>query len=460
MTIQANYLEQILGDNQEAKFAIREVPHFVGCSNGLLDLVYTYGRVYSLQEGESLTREGEFDQWVYFVLSGGLVVNVEGEQVDTISSSMVGESCIFGEARKATLNAREGGVVALGIDMAVLDTLQGANGNATGNIQVYIELLSIITEEIIDRIADLAAAQLNVASKLAVNIKAEEVADIIDVLIANSYSGDPQLNIAIYKHLMKRDKGLLALSLEPDRITVNTRKFYSHCVNLGRPELALELAQIVYDIQQGRDASDDGTTGYLRRHDFHSFAGDVFRQVAEVYETIRGDQQKNREITETGWREHFRMDGDLRINLTQLCNWLRSAYRFTDFQLVDVLVKILQTASVYTTEINNTNREIMVEISQIKGLKKLEAITGGMDIAVSLYFDTRTPEEMIPLFSKHVLEVHLINPYLERVGKPALVAQQAGGDDAAPLDGAAADATPPAAGQAGETKDILDSLFD
>lgn len=449
MEIQANYLDKVLGSNQEAKFAIREIPHFQNCSDELLDLVFAYGRIFSLEVGESLTREGEFDQWVYFLLGGKLAVLVGGEQVDTISSAMVGERCIFGEARKATLNAEEGGVRALGIDMAVLDTLQGGNGESAENVRVHCELLSIITEEIIDRIADLAYIQLDVASKLALNIQSDEVADIISALIASSYSGDPQINIAIYKFLMRRDKALLALSLRSDKITVNTTRFYAHCVNSGRLELALELAQTIYELQQGAHADGGGVGGFMGSRNFNQFVHEVFEQIAERCRDTQAGRKNPRKITETAWREHFRMGPDLHISLAPVCEWLQYAYGFTDLQVVETLVMILQQASGYTMEINKSNKEMMIELSQIKGLKKLEGLTENAEIVLSVFFDTRTTEEMIPLFSKHVLEVHLIKPYLERTGKPA-AAEDAG-------DTAQKAATE---GETDESEVLLDSLFD
>ncbi len=91
MTVKANYLQQILGDNEEAQLAIREIPYFRDCSDKLLRLIFRYGRVFSLQEGEELTREGEFDQWVFIVLSGRLAVYVGDDRVDVTTSSLVGE---------------------------------------------------------------------------------------------------------------------------------------------------------------------------------------------------------------------------------------------------------------------------------------------------------------------------------------------------------------------------------
>ena len=119
MTLRATYLEQVLGENPEAVFAIREVPLFYDCTDPLLQLIYRYGRIFALGHGEELTRENEFDQWVFFVLSGRLAVYVDGDRVDTISSSMVGERCILGEPRRATLRAADEGIVALGVDISI-----------------------------------------------------------------------------------------------------------------------------------------------------------------------------------------------------------------------------------------------------------------------------------------------------------------------------------------------------
>lgn len=457
MDVQANYLEKILGDNEAAKYAIREVPHFRNCSEDLLNLVYTYGRIFSLREGENLTREGEFDQWVYFMLSGKLAVLVGGELVDTISSSLVGERCIFGEPRKATLSADAGGVTALGIDMAILDTLQGGNsgGGAASKAPIYVELLSIITGEIVDRIADLAYNQIDISSKLATNIKADQLTDIITALLENGYGGNPEANIAIYKFLMKQDKALLALSLQDDKITVDTRKFYSHCVNMGKPQLVLELANAIHDFQETGGELGIDMKKYTGQYNFHHFVRVAYEKISQHYKGIRPDGG-GREITESGWREQFRLGGALRIELDRVCDWLKRAYRYTDLQLIDALVALLKAASSYTAEINKANKQMMFELSQIKSLKKLESVTAGEDSIVPDYYASKTPEEMIPMFSKHVLEVHLINPYLERLG--AAAAARRGHTPAQSGPATAGESVPPESG--GDAQSLADSLFE
>ena len=478
MDVKANYLEQMLGENQEALFAIREVPHFRTCSENLLRLIYTYGRIYALREGEKLTREGEYDQWVFFILNGKLAVYVGEEWVDTISSSLVGERCILGEPRKATLSAGEGGVTALGVDMAVLDALEGSGGQTPEMVPLYAELLSIITAEIINRIADLAYNQLEISSKLAINVKSEAITDVINGFMHNAYAGRPEANLAIYKQLARRNRELLALVLEDDKITVDTRRLYALCVNGGHGDLILELAGEMHDFLLGtRQAEQEEAAHYTADYNFFEFVGHVFASIAQQYDGIKSGKTRGREFKETAWREKFRLGGDLTIDLDQLRKWLKDAYQFTDLEIIEALKFMLHEASAYTAHINMANRKMIHELSQIKLLQKLDTEAAVSDNFTPEYYSAKTPEEMIPMFSKQILEVHLVKPYLEKLGlngdaaaedsaAPAAVSSAEEGEAAAPPasssaeSSAAADAATAATSEEVSAQDVADSLFD
>ncbi|MCZ6843453.1 MAG: hypothetical protein O7G32_11560, partial [SAR324 cluster bacterium] len=422
MNVKANYIEQVLGENQDALYAIREIPHFKHSSEELLKLIYTYGRVYALREGEQLTREGEFDQWVFFVLNGKLAVYVGEEWVDTISSSLVGERCILGEPRKATLSAGEGGVTALGVDMAILDTLESAGGHDPQKFQVYGELLSIITGEIINRIADLAYNQLEISNKLAINVKSEAVTDVINGFLAHEYRGRPEVNMAIYKFLARKDRVLLGMALESDKITVDTRKLFALCVNSGRTALTLELANLVHDFSlEDSQALEEDAGHYTEQFNFYAFVGQVYARIIEQYGATKFGQPGGRPLRESAWRQKFRLRGSMSVDLANVCIWLKSAYRFTDLEIVEALRFMLHEASAYTDQINMANRQIMIELSRIKVLQKLDSIVNDSEKFTPQFYDSKTLEEMIPEFSKQILEVHLIKPYMERLEQAGLV---------------------------------------
>ena len=59
MEVKTNYLGALLGGDQNARMAIREIPLFRTCSDELLELVFRYGRIFSLREGETLGIVGE-----------------------------------------------------------------------------------------------------------------------------------------------------------------------------------------------------------------------------------------------------------------------------------------------------------------------------------------------------------------------------------------------------------------
>ncbi|MCH8843087.1 MAG: Crp/Fnr family transcriptional regulator [SAR324 cluster bacterium] len=413
METRTNYIDQVLGDNPDALMAIREVPHFRDSSRKLLDLIYKYGRIFALNEGEVLTREKEFDQWVFFILSGRLAVYVDDEWVDTISSSLVGERCILGEPRKATLQAAEEGMTALGVDMALLDLLNDPDRPDGEDLSVCVELLSLITGEILNRIVDLAYNQIDVAGKHRTYLDSEHTAEIIHKLRENAYAADPQVNIEVFKFLKSRANFRLASCLSGDGITVDTRKFYAHCVNIGEHGLIYDLAET---LRRGNDSSGgvrSPSAAINRNSPFHfkDFARIVGERISER------DRERNpvNGVTASGWKSRFKLSNELQIDLPGVCAWLGQSHGFSEIDLIETLMIILKEASDYTARINASIKSMIRELGEIKFLRKLQSVATETDASAPDFYISRTPEEMIPLFSKHVLEVHLIKPYLERL---------------------------------------------
>ena len=417
MEPRANYIAQVLGENQGALYAIREIPHFRNCSEELLNLVYTYGRVFSLMEGETLTREGEFDQWVYFIINGKLAVHVGGDWIDTISSALVGERCILGEPRKATLSAGEGGVMALGVDMAVLDALQENENSGKNQIRIYSELLSIITGEIITRIAELSSNQLDISSKLSMYHKLDLEAEIVTGMMENAYLDDREVNMVIHKHLMKNDREELTLSLKEDRFRVDTRKLCSNFLNRGLNGKIPELADEIFTFlnASGKFPPPDLEMGDGAGYDFHHFVGSIAGKMEEKFRSRPESSRAGKSMTLSGWRENFRLSDQFSVDLDKTIGWLESVYRFSAVEIIDFLKFLLQEGSEYTAAINRSTQKMISYLTQLKSMKKLETSRKAVDQVQLDYYSSTSTEDMIPIFSKHILEVHLVNPYLEEI---------------------------------------------
>ena len=414
MTTKANYLEQIIGENAEAVMAIREIPHFKNCSPRLLKLVYKYGRIFSLRHDEELTREQEFDQWVFFIIRGRMAVYVEGECVDTISSALVGERCILGEARKATLRAAEEGIMALGIDMAMLDALNQPAGQDSEDAAVTVELLSIIVGEIVDRVAVLSINQLDISRKYSTYHESEELSDIVSRLRSDADGGDRRFNLELYKYLNRHDRGALALCLEPDRVTVDAKKVYAHYVNTGRQDALYALGRKLRAFLAGAAGGENGTGKPLC--DFFSLVGNIAAKEGERHDRRAEPNSARLPMTEAKWRRQFRLGRDATVDLVRVCDWLRSAYAYTEVELADALMIMLKEASDATAQINRSIENMLKELNRIRFIKQIGSAPEGQDKSMAEYFESRPVDEMIPMFSKNILQVHLINPYLDNLG--------------------------------------------
>ena len=260
MNRETSYLGNLLGDVPEARMAIRELPLFRTCSEDLLDLAFRYGRIFSLREGEDLTREGEFDQWVYFVIDGRLEVYVDEERVDTITSSLVGERCILGEPRRATLKASRGGINALGVDMSLLDTLTDPAQAGGENLPIYLELLGRIVGEIVERVAEMEFNRMNVVHKHGILTQSERITGIVDHLRQNGFSDNQEAEFTIHRHLVRHEPVLLSRATDTDPFKVDTRRVYTLCLEWGRPDILHDLAEAVCR-QSGPGFPSNSTTG-------------------------------------------------------------------------------------------------------------------------------------------------------------------------------------------------------
>ena len=180
-----NYCEAILGNNTSAKKTIRLIPELSNCSDELLDLVFTYSKAVNIKQGEVLIKEGLFDQWVYFMVKGQLDILVNDSKLGSTPGPLVGERCIVGEPRRATLVAGEDGVMALGIEMSLMDEVNRQINDfsqteadeskilafSNEKNKIAIELLAIVLNEVILRILELSRTSLYILKQLTLSLK-------------------------------------------------------------------------------------------------------------------------------------------------------------------------------------------------------------------------------------------------------------------------------------------------
>ncbi|MCH8077971.1 MAG: hypothetical protein IIC64_19365 [SAR324 cluster bacterium] len=149
-------------------------------------------------------------------------------------------------------------------------------------------------------------------------------------------------------------------------------------------------------------------------------------------------------------RLFFTLNYDFEIDLKGLAAWLSRVQGYAEKELAEVLMVLLREVSAYTGQVNAGMKRLLMELKAVNFIKELETTDERALSNISDFYDTTPPEDLIPFFSKNILEVHLIQPYLDalaELGEPETGAGEGpgGAEGAAP-------------GQQG--KELLDSLFD
>jgi CRP-like cAMP-binding protein len=442
MAVKTNYLANILGQDPEALLALRELPAFHDCSGQLLEALFRYGKVALLREGEELTREGEFDQWVYFIITGRLAVYVGQEHVDTITSSLVGERCILGEHRRATLRAAEGGVTALGVDMALLDALRDQAATVREPIAVYLELLSIITGEVVNRIAELEFNLLDFTYKYLTHTRTERLSDILRDLARGAYRADRNANFAVYRYLLRNNPVALSRCAEPDGYTVDTRQLYADAVLAGEHDLLYRVAEAVQAALEPAPAGNGGAAGAAGAAarpagsadaapvTYAAFTAHIARMITAQHGAHSWSSAAAASMA-AGIRKRLRLNEAQSVNLRGLLQWLTTEYRFTAEDTIDLLMSLLKESSDATARINGEIKRMVHELTQTRFAKELESASLGKGLSPAEYYHNTPLDELIPFFSKNILDVYLVQPYAAR-----LQAAEAGAWEGQPAQGA------------------------
>lgn len=104
---------------------IRKVPFLTSYSDEQLLDILSLSKMRKFSPGNLITREGEFDSWLYIILSGEVSISCMGTPIAAISSpgATIGEMAIVdGEPRSASVSAVTE-TTTLAIDMSVTDRM-------------------------------------------------------------------------------------------------------------------------------------------------------------------------------------------------------------------------------------------------------------------------------------------------------------------------------------------------
>lgn len=299
-----NYCAAILGENKTAMSAIRLIPELAECSDELLALIYAYSKPVDIPPGETLIKEGMFDQWVYFVIRGELDVLIDGEYLGSTGGPIVGERCILGEPRGADLVSGKDGLMALGVEMSIIDALnreinnfqqtaasdEEAEAFANDRMALALEILIIILNEVIGRITHLYDSGVTGA-----------------------------------KHLDEADQGQ----------SIKTRG--------------------LYEFSEDRSPSEEkGASREFLLYSFSDFSETVYYELLQKYLSEYGFSDFPLEA----WKERFSADENGNVSIGEAFDWLNRDFNIANTTLVEIASSIFEVASQYTAAANKAVNQV------------------------------------------------------------------------------------------------------
>jgi hypothetical protein len=265
----------------------------------------------NLKPGESLIREGMFDQWVYFLVQGDLDIFINDQRFGATAGPVVGERCILGEPRGASLVAGTRGLLALGVEMSIIDAINRDINSfmqqtddkveieryTEARMTIALELLLIILKVVAVRIADIHRSGLSGADTL-------------------NRSGE---GISV------RLKNLFDFDRQSDDDTPAS----------GRP-----VKQIV-------------------TYSFEDFAETVYYELLQKHMTELGFMAFPLEE----WQQTFKLGEDGELLITETFEWLKERFGVSADRRVDIALSVFEIASQYTAAANRSFNLILSAFS-------------------------------------------------------------------------------------------------
>ncbi len=104
-------------------------------------------KIRQYEDGETIIAEGDYDPWLYFLLSGRIRVAKEGVTISRIDKQgeIFGEMRVIDERSRSASVYAEGQTVCLAVDTAAHDRI-GADGDKDGQLDFLLLLYRIFAE--------------------------------------------------------------------------------------------------------------------------------------------------------------------------------------------------------------------------------------------------------------------------------------------------------------------------
>ena len=396
-----NYIINIIGDSPEIREAINGIVYFRNASQNLISLIVRFGKIVKLNKGDTGIKEGDFDQWVYIILEGSLDVYVGEQKIDSIRNTLVGERCILGESRKASLKASEGGAILLGIDMAILDALQSEPEEGKENVDFgsCVELISNICSAVYARISQLWFLQVAKKSIFSKYFVSQVYQEIFLDLFHNKFKNNAEVNGVIAGYLKSNFPHGLSCVDEKKR-TLDTRALALMIQQENKPELLGEILDKVYEIVHEEEIKKYQLK--LNQVMLKNF-NDVSIQCHGIFKEFISDTKK---LEDSWFKDIYNIGENGVINLYGMCKKMEEGFDLAPQAQMDALIKTLDYFATLNLEINKHTMGIFDSLSILE-LKELKS--KDQDFFDPLNFSI-TGEELI---THDAFEEVLVNPYLK-----------------------------------------------
>ena len=141
--IESKYLKQNI-ENIQKLLSISALKHF---ETKNLSKLLRLSKIRQYEDGETIIAEGDFDPWLYFLLSGRIRVAKEGVTISRIDKQgeIFGEMRVIDEQSRSASVYAEGQTVCLAVDTAAHDRI-GAEGDKDGQLDFLLLLYRIFAE--------------------------------------------------------------------------------------------------------------------------------------------------------------------------------------------------------------------------------------------------------------------------------------------------------------------------
>ncbi len=141
--IESKYLKQNI-ENIQKLLSISALKNF---ETKNLSKLLRLSKIRQYEDGETIITEGDFDPWLYFLLSGRIRVAKEGVTISRIDKQgeIFGEMRVIDERSRSASVYAEGQTVCLAVDTAAHDRI-GADGDKDGQLDFLLLLYRIFAE--------------------------------------------------------------------------------------------------------------------------------------------------------------------------------------------------------------------------------------------------------------------------------------------------------------------------